>query len=94
MSYILEAKDISGKIIHLSDERWSHIVQKHHELSGNIEKVRETIEHPSLITKKEDKTSGKYYRFYKEHKSYLLVVVKYLNGKGFIMTSFFTGKMQ
>ncbi len=95
MPHIFEVKDTSGRIIHLSHERWSHIVQKHDDLSGNMGKVRETIEHPLLITKeKDDKNVYEYYRFYKALKKYLIVAVKYLNGKGFIMTSYFKRKIQ
>ncbi len=90
MPHIFEVKDKSGRIIHLSDERWSHIIREHHELSGNIEKIKETLEHPLVITiGRKDKTRNNYYRFYKEYDNHLLVAVKYLNGKGFIITSYF-----
>ncbi len=91
MSHLFEVKDSSRRIIHLSHERWSHI-QKHRKMPGNIEKIIETIMHPNHI-KSRNNLRG-YYRFYKEDKEYLFVSVKYLNGKGFVLTSFFTKKIQ
>jgi len=37
-----------------------------------------------------------YYRYYKDRKTakYLLIIVKYLNGQGFIITSFYTDKIK
>ena len=95
MSYIFTVKTKSGKIVHLSHERWTHIVQKHQDLSGSLEKIRETIIEPSFIKENRyEKEIRDYYKYYKEDKRYLLVAVKYLNDEGFTTTSFFTKKVQ
>jgi len=35
-----------------------------------------------------------YYKFYKNLSKYLLVSVKYLNGEGFVITAFYTSKIE
>ena len=55
-------------------------------------------EKPLLITKdKEEQDIRYYYKYFKtilSEEKYLMVVVKYLNGKGFIITSFYTDKIE
>ena len=92
MDWIFEIRDKSGRNIHLSDERWTHI-QKHPEMSGNIEQIKETLVKPTLIIPQDyDPNVRFYFRFYKDMKKFLFVSVKYLNGDGFIITSFYTDK--
>ena len=94
MSWIFAEKDKSERSIHLSKERWAH-VQKHLGMSNAIEHIKETLRYPDAITKFEyDPQIRFYYRYYKERKEYLFVSVKYLNGEGFIVTSFYTDKVK
>ena len=94
MPWILEVKDKSGRKIHLSKERWSHI-QKHPDMSDKIEQIKETLTNPQSITEFEyDSDVRFYFRYYKERKEYLFVSVKYLNGEGYIITSFHTDKIK
>ena len=93
MTWIFEIEDKSGRKIHLSNERWSHI-QKHPDMSGQIEQIKETLTNPDKITEFEyDPDVRFYYRYYKDRKEYLFISVKYLNGEGFIITSFHTDKI-
>ena len=60
-------------------------------------RLEETLLRPLLIQPDEnDSAVHLYYRYYKEYlpNSYLLVVAKYLNGEGFIITSFQTDKIK
>lgn len=94
MSLIFVEKDKSGRMIHLSRERWAHI-QKHPAMSNAIERIKETLRYPDVVTKFEyDPQVRFYYRYNKERKDYLFVSVKYLNGIGFIITSFYTDKVK
>jgi hypothetical protein len=89
-----DVKDKTGRTIHITKEQWSHI-QKHPEMSNSVEQIKETLMHPITITSFEyDSQVGFYYRFYKERKDYLLVLVKYLNGNGFVITAFYTDKIK
>ena len=94
MLNIFETTDKTGRNIHLSKERWTHIIINHPDMADKIEEVRLTVEKPTLILphKYEDNMRN-YYRYQKETRDYLLVVVKYLNGEGYIATAFFTSKL-
>ncbi|MAE42382.1 hypothetical protein CMO93_01310 [Candidatus Woesearchaeota archaeon] len=94
MPHIFQIKDKSGRKIHLSKERWSHI-QKHPDMSDKIEQIKETLTNPATITEFDYDPDVKFYfRYYKERKEYLFISVKYLNGEGFIITSFHTDKIK
>ena len=91
--WIFEVKDKSGRMIHLSNERWKHINQDHPEVAHHLEEIKDTLENPVKIASYSiDENVKYYYRYFKERKSrarHLLVIVKYLNGNGFIITSYF-----
>jgi hypothetical protein len=93
---IFEIIDKKGRKIHLSKERYSHIM-KHPKMNDSLEILKNTIISPSAVRTNENDEDVLYY--YKEFKNndpeerYLLVSVKYLNGEGFIITSFFTNKI-
>ena len=93
---IFAVQEKNNKIIYLTKERWSHIIRSHSTV--NIEDIRNTLEKPLLITKdKEEQDIRYYYKYFKtilSEEKYLMVVVKYLNGKGFIITSFYTDKIE
>ena len=97
MNLIFKIKDNYGREIYLSKERWKH-VKKHPYIDENLlEEVKKTIQNPTAIRYNEEDEEVRY--FYREHKNnsqferYLLVSVKYLNGTGFVITSFFTNKI-
>ena len=94
MDYVFEIADKTGRLIHLSKERWSHIVQHHPDMAGKEENVKLSVTTPTIIVphKYDDKTAN-YYRYRKETHDYFLIVIKYLNGKGFIKTAFYTSKL-
>ena len=90
MVKVFEIKDKSGRIIYLSHEQWLHI-HKHPEMPSQLEKIKDTLEKPLKIIDV-DNLVKYYYRYYKEVKSkakYLRVIVKYLNGEGYIISAYF-----
>ena len=95
MDFVFEVVDKSGRKIHLSNERLKHIL-RHNDINFNhLEDVKSALIRPTYtILQAFDKTKGNYYFYNKQMKSYLLVVVKYLNGKGFVLTAFFTKNIQ
>ncbi len=94
MSRIFKTKDKSGRNIYLTDERWKHIL-KHPEMANQLEQIKDTLLHPDTITTVEhDPDVRFYYLYYKNRKEYLFVSVKYLNGEGYIITSFYTDKIK
>ncbi len=97
MDFIFTIRDKSRKEIHLSEERWKHIKKHPHMDEHMSEDIKVTIKNPMTIRYNEEDDKVRY--FYREYKNmplferYLLVSVKYLNGKGFVITSFFTNKI-
>jgi len=91
---LLEIIDKTGRKINLRKDRWAHILN-HPGMANQQERIKETLEKPYKIIKlKDDESTTFYFRYYKDFKQYLLVMVKYLNGKGFIITSFYTDKIK
>lgn len=92
MTLIFEVIDKSGRKIHLTKERWSHIKKKHTEVE-NYEMIEETIRKHDKITNIDiDEKVHYYYKYYKHRlpkEKFLQVVVKYLNGTGFVLTAQF-----
>ena len=95
MENILEVIDKSGRKIHLSNERWKHIL-RHNDINFNhLEDIKSALIRPTYtILQAFDKTKGNYYLYNKQMKGYLFVAVKYLNGEGFVLTAFFTKNIQ
>ncbi len=97
MDWIFEIEDLTGRKIHLSQEQWSHINLDHPEISAYVEEMKNILLNPIFVrTLNYDEQVRYFYRYYKNRESpakYLLVIVKYLNGKGFIITSYFVRKI-
>ena len=97
MNAIFETIDKNGKRIHLSMERLKHI-QKHPHMHDPIDKISLALKQPTAIRYFPEDEKVAY--FYKEFKNmppsekYLIASVKYLNGDGFLITSFFTNKIE
>ena len=91
---VFAVKDKTNRNIYLSKERWVHI-QKHPECTLHfLERMKDTLVHPDTIQDFEfDPRVHFYYRRYADVRGYLFISVKYLNGKGFIITSFYTDKI-
>jgi len=93
MTNDFEVIDKTGRNISLPKERWEHIVE-HKGMDKYLEDIKNTLVNPTLIVPhKFDDNKRNYYSHYKDKNRYLLVVVKYLNGKGYISTAFITRKI-
>ncbi len=87
-------KDIHNRQIRLSSERQNHIESDHPEMSGQINKIQDTLALPDIIFKsKTDPDVELFYRHYDTTpvtEEYLCVVVKVLVSDLFIITAYFT----
>jgi len=96
MEVLFEIIDKTGRKILLSKERYKHI-QKHPHMHDSLEVIKMTVQNPTTIRYNEwDDKVAFFYREFKENdisERYLLVSIKYLNGDGFIITSFYTNKI-
>lgn len=96
MDHTFEIKDKTGRKIILTEKQWRHI-QKHSHMHESLERIKETIKNSPII--KYDEFDEKVIYFYREYKDmdprerYLFISVKYLNGNGFVITSFYTNKI-
>lgn len=90
---IFEITDKTGRKIRLTKKQWSHITRKHPQIANYQEEIINTLKNPLKITDYGFDDKVRYYYKYLKHKTspekYLLVIVKYLNGTGFIISSFF-----
>ncbi len=97
MPNIFEVFDKQGKKIRLTSEQWSHIRRKHSEVE-RYEWIEETLLKPDVITDYDpDETVKYYYKYYKHrssHERYLHVIIKYINGEGFVLTAQFKPYIQ
>lgn len=95
---LFEIQDRSGRIIYMTLERWHHIIGRHPNLVGCFEEIQAAIAYPTAFRRSEDEPDVRfYYRYHKDpisDKEYLSVAVKYLNGEGFVITSYFTSKLR
>lgn len=88
--------DKTGRKIRLTKKQLKHIL-KHPHIHESLERIKYTIKNPTTIRYDEFKENVNY--FYREYKDmdpserYLFVSVRYLNGEGFIITSFYTNKI-
>ena len=92
MEPVFEVNDKSGRKIHLSNERWAHINQEHPEVAPYLEDIKDTLTNPLRIVpyEEDDDNVRYYYKYFKQRQSqYLLVIVKYLNNHGFVITAYF-----
>ncbi len=96
MEIVFEISDKNGKNILLSNERYKHI-KRHPHMNDSVDIIKNAIQKPTAIRyNKEDESVAFFFREHKENEPserYLLVSVKYLNSKGFIITSFFTNRI-
>ena len=88
---IFEIQDKTGKWVYLPQKQWTHIRQDHPGVQ-DIEEIKNTLENPLIIneSKYDPEKVRYYYQYNKEKRRYLMVAVKYLNGKGFIITAYYT----
>lgn len=95
---LFEVTDKSGRTIYITRERWSHIASEHPAIADKVEEIKESLTSPLTIRESNNDPNVRlYYRYYKNIKlkeKYLLVVAKYLNGEGFIITSYYVNKIK
>ena len=98
MSNVFEVIDKTGRTIYLTKERWTHITSPqspHAYMTNHLEDIHQTIIKPdTIIVSDDDDKKAKYYKFYKEKKKYLRTFIKYLNGKGYIITAYFVRNIE
>jgi hypothetical protein len=87
-----------SKKIALTMRGYGHISERHPEVSGEIEKMKETLVNPQVIRRSMyDDTVWMFYRLFEKTpvgRKYLMVGVKLYNIEGTVITSYFTDKIK
>ncbi|MBI5700594.1 DUF4258 domain-containing protein [Candidatus Saganbacteria bacterium] len=85
-----EINSALGCLIRTNSQHWNLITKiKHPEIDGKEKEVIESIKHPVEIRRSlKDRSVYLYYK--KSGNYYYCVVVKHLNGEGFIITAYLT----
>lgn len=96
MEIIFEVIDKTKREICLTTKQWKHLMKRHSYMQKYMEEIKETLRFPDkLINPSSDK--GYYYKNYKYLKSpnnFILVIVKYINSTGFVITSYLEEKIK
>jgi hypothetical protein len=91
---IFEVRDASRRRIRMTEKQFSHIINEHPEMMNKLEHIKDVLLWPDKIIKSpRDETARYYFRHEKNRKVFLIVVVKYLNGDGFVITAFISTKV-
>jgi hypothetical protein len=90
--------DIRGREIRLTDERIIHLETEHPEMSGQMDRISETIHFPDKIVRsKTDSSVELFYRHYQTTpvtEKFLCIVVKVANDDPFIVTAYYTDSLK
>ena len=98
MERLFEIKNKTGRIIYMTKERWRHItspISPHAYITNYLEEIKQTLINPDkIINSINSDTKVNYYKYYKERRQYLKIVVNYLNGYGFVITAYFVKNIE
>jgi len=89
---VFEVMDKTKRKIRLTQNRWRHITIKHPYMTNYLAEVEDTIINSQNIIAHEYGDLSDYYKYFKHRKDdlkLLKVVVKYLNGDGFVLSAYF-----
>ena len=93
MDYIFEIIDKTGRKIRLTKRQWGHITSPtspHAYMTNYLEEIKQTLVNPDkTINSIYDDYKSNYYKYYKNKKRYLRIIIKYLNGDGFVISAYF-----
>ena len=97
MKIVFHAKDLFGRKIVLTLKQYLHIIRRE-EMKGQEEKIKQTLKDPDEIRRSvKDKNVLLFYKYFLNtpvSEKYLVVVVKVLNNRGNIITSYFSDRIK
>lgn len=87
---IFEITDKTKRKIRLTEKQWSHILKRRSYMEKYIEEIKETLQNPDKIIEQQFEKGyySKHYKHLKKPNQKILVIVKYLNGDGFVITTY------
>ena len=89
-----EVTSYLNKKIRITRDYWNNIIEtKHRVMKGKENIVKETLKYPEEV-RRSTKDLNVYLYYKKTNNKYNCVVVKHLNGDGFIVTTYFTDRIK
>jgi len=90
---IFEIIDKTGRKIRLTKERRRHITfptSPHAYMTNYLGEVKQTLINPDkIINSIYDDNKVNYYKYYKDKKRFIKIIVNYLNGDGYVIIAYF-----
>ena len=82
----------NGVSIRITDERWTHVVESHDYMAGNLELVVETIEDPNdiVVGRKGEFIALRHYESTSISEKTVVAVYREFVDDGFLITAFMT----
>ncbi|MGH7963606.1 MAG: hypothetical protein ACRERD_17575 [Candidatus Binatia bacterium] len=82
----------NGILIRVTDERWTHVVESHDYMAGNLDLVIETIEEPDSIIagEKGELIALRHYQATSISEKSVVAIYRELVDDGFLITAFMT----
>ena len=94
---ILTSRSIFGFDVRLTTPQWNHILERHPEMLGQIEKFGETLSKPDFVLQSKTDQTVQYCKRYESTpvtKKILLIVAKHLDKNSFVITAFFVNRVR
>jgi hypothetical protein len=85
---LLSVRDPDGRLVELSAERWSHILDGHPELTSHVESMARAVGTPDRRLPGREEDEEWFYLEGAGPSRWLKVVVHYERGRGRIVTAF------
>ena len=92
---IFAVHSVLQRRIRLTGTQWRHI-RKRRELHDQLGNMQETLSSPDAVFYVPYEDAHHYYKFYSQTpvgSKYMLVIVKHLNGEGFVITCFYARRI-
>ncbi len=87
------ARAVSGNNIRLTERQWTHIVEAHDYMAGNMDKVLETLEEPDSVIEGDAGESLALRLYLETNITRKALVVAFRNvADGFVITAFMTSR--
>jgi len=96
MAVLAVVQSVHGASIRLTHERWSHIVESHDYMAGQMERVLETLTDPDCLANgvRDERLALKYYPTTLLGPKHSVVVYHEAEQEGFVVTAFMTSKAE
>jgi hypothetical protein len=95
---VFEVVSKLSKKVTLKITGYKHISERHPEVSGEFEKMKETLVNPQIIRRSMyDENVWLFYRLFRKtpvSRKYLMVGVRLFNNEGIVITGYFTDKIK